>query len=200
MSYYFSYQAASLYQTISQQLTPSTLAAYEKTTGIYPAHKLHATLLFVPEDYQPQLEGVFAKDLTAPITAIEVWPDLDNVGKPAAEHRHYLVATLDNPTLVALHKHLQSEVNYIDPLPQFKPHISLQKSPSLSDLLDPASLMFLIGQTVVLDRFQCRNVIEKTVATNKEEKTVAQASATAPNSFTEETTQPAESTRPQRKF
>jgi len=137
MAYYFSYDILGLYPEL-QKSGDSHL--------LYPESKLHATMLYVHDEYKNGFEQINFPPQKSTIKAIEVW----------GTDKFYLVALLTDPRseLKTIHEQLKDVSANVEDR-HFNPHISLQNSANKDELLNPHSLEFLIGLEVELYNFRC---------------------------------------------
>ena len=139
MAYYFSYDIKGLYAEL-QKNTDSHL--------LYDESHLHATILYVNDNYKEGNNTISFPNRTTTIKDIQIW---------ATEHNNfYLVAVLDDPesNLKKTHEELKALTNTVDER-GLNPHISLQKTKLKEGLMSPENLQGLIGLEVELYNFRC---------------------------------------------
>jgi len=136
-----------------------------------------ATVLNVANDeYQPQVEAVYAKNIKASICDVTVVqnPHLQ-VGEAGSTS---LVALLDSAVLQVLQERLHLEVNaaQIKKLPVY---IEVQSAKKGESLMRADQLHFLLGQEILLENFACVKKIENDDHVNHASKPDSVTSALA---------------------
>lgn len=147
MSFYFSYDAANLYDVLERNLSQSQLEQ------VYTKQELHCTMLYNDGEYQKAYKALKFPNHITQIEALTIW----NTGKDFV-----LVANLKQDGLMKKHIEIKDKFD-LQQSQQFSPHITLQRFPNEEQLLKIEDLNFLIGTEFQLTGFRCIPMKKKNV-------------------------------------